>query len=30
METVSNRLGELHELLDQGLAVALAELLKRV
>jgi fido (protein-threonine AMPylation protein) len=30
METVSNRLGELHELLDQGLTVALAELLKRV
>ncbi|HSK01027.1 MAG TPA: Fic family protein [Kofleriaceae bacterium] len=30
MEAVNDRLGELHELLDQGLAVALAELLKRI
>jgi hypothetical protein len=30
MEAVNSRVGELHELLDQGLAVALAELLKRI
>ncbi len=30
MEAVNDRLGELHELLDQGLAVALAELLKQI
>jgi fido (protein-threonine AMPylation protein) len=30
MEALNNRLGELHELLDQGLTVALAELLKRI
>ena len=30
MEALNNRFGELHELLDQGLTVALAELLKRI
>jgi hypothetical protein len=30
MEAVNDRFGELHELLDQGLTVALAELLKRI
>jgi hypothetical protein len=30
MEAVNDRFGELHELLDRGLAIALAELLKRI